>query len=82
VGDTLARKLATGARGFSAWASDVADSSLMGVAETLVEESRLLPSQLQAERLVDGVERLRDDVARLAQRLDRLELTRPGNKRD
>jgi len=54
----------------------------MGVAETLVEESRLLPSQLQAERLVDGVERLRDDVARLAQRLDRLELTRPGNKRD
>ncbi|MEK9941501.1 MAG: SCP2 sterol-binding domain-containing protein [Gammaproteobacteria bacterium] len=82
VGDTLARKLAIGARGFSAWASDVADSSLMGVAETLVEESRLLPSQLQAERLVDGVERLRDDVARLAQRVDRLELSKPGNKRD
>ena len=72
VGDTLARKLANGARGFAAWASDVADSSLLGIAETLVEESRVLPSRPRTERFVDSVDRLRDDVARLEQRVARL----------
>ncbi len=78
VGDTLAHKLANGARAFGVWAKDVADSSLMGVAEGLVEESRLLPSPVEVEYFVEGVENLRDDVARLAQRIARLEAKRNG----
>lgn len=78
VGDTLAHKLANGARAFGVWAKDVADSSLMGVAEGLVEESRLLPSPVEVEYFVKGVENLRDDVARLAQRIARLEAKRGG----
>jgi ubiquinone biosynthesis protein UbiJ len=50
----------------------VADSGAAGIAETLVEETRLLASRPRAERFIDNVEKLRDDMARLQQRIERL----------
>ena len=41
--------------------------------ETLVEETRLLASRPRAERFIDNVETLRDDMARLQQRIERLQ---------
>ena len=72
VGDTLARKTANGFRSLGRWAEDVADSGAAGIAETLVEETRLLASRPRAERFIDNVETLRDDFARLQQRIERL----------
>jgi len=72
VGDTLAHKTANGLRSLGRWAEDVADSGAAGFAETLVEETRLLASRPRAERFIDNVETLRDDFARLQQRIERL----------
>jgi len=72
VGDTLARKTANGLRSLGRWAEDAADSGAAGIAETLVEETRLLASRPRAERFIDNVETLRDDFARLQQRIERL----------
>ena len=72
VGDTLARKTANGLRSLGRWAEDVGDSGAAGIAETLVEETRLLASRPRAERFIDNVETLRDDFARLQQRIERL----------
>ena len=72
VGDTLAHKTANGLRSLGRWAVDVADSGAAGIAETLVEETRLLASRPRAERFIDNVETLRDDFARLQQRIERL----------
>ena len=70
-GDPIAHQLANGARVLGGWASDVADSSLLGIAETLVEESKLLPSRPRAQRFVENIDQLRDDMARLEQRIAR-----------
>ena len=72
MGDTLARKTANGFRSLGRWAEDVADSGAAGIAETLVEETRLLASRPRADRFIDNVETLRDDFARLQQRIERL----------
>ena len=72
LGDTLARKAANGARALNRWSEGVADSGAAGIAETLVEETRLLASRPRAERFIDNVEKLRDDMARLQQRIERL----------
>ena len=79
LGDTLARKAANGARALNRWAKGAADSGAAGVAETLVEETRLLASRPRAERFVDDVETLRDGTARLQQRIERLRAAaKPG----
>ena len=70
-GDPIAHQLAQRALAFGGWASDVADSSLLGIAETLVEESKLLPSRPRAQRFVENIDQLRDDMARLEQRIAR-----------
>ena len=77
-GDPVAHQLANGARVLGGWASDVADSSLLGIAETLVEESKLLPSRPRAQRFVESIDQLRDDMARLEQRVARF----VSNKKD
>jgi|TARA_Y100000310_G_C20682097_1_gene816582 ubiquinone biosynthesis protein UbiJ len=79
LGDTLARKAANGARALNRWAKGAADSGAAGLAETLVEETRLLASRPRAERFVDDVETLRDGTARLQQRIERLRAAaKPG----
>ena len=72
MGDTLARKTANGFRSLGRWAEDVADSGAAGIAETLVEETRLLASRPRADRFIDNGETLRADFARLQQRIERL----------
>ena len=72
LGDTLARKAANGARALNRRSEGVADSGAAVIAETLVEETRLLASRPRAERFIDNVEKLRDDMARLQQRIERL----------
>lgn len=79
LGDTLARKAANGARALNRWSEGVANSGAAGIAETLVEETRLLASRPRAERFIDNVETLRDDMARLQQRIERLQnAAKPG----
>jgi len=79
LGDTLARKAANGVRSLSRWAKGAADSGAAGLAETLVEETRLLASRPRAERFIDNVDTLRDDMARLQQRIERLRAAaKPG----
>ena len=48
----------------------------MNTAEYLQEESRALPAPLEAQGFYSDVERLRDDVERLAARLALLERNR------
>ena len=50
----------------------------LGIAETLVEESKLLPSRPRAQRFVENIDQLRDDMARLEQRIARF----VSNKKD
>jgi len=79
LGDTLARKAANGVWTLSRWSEGVVDSGAAGIAETLVEETRLLASRPRAERFIDHVETLRDDMARLQQRIERLRTAaKPG----
>ena len=79
LGDTLARRAANGVRTLNRWSEGVVDSGAAGIAETLVEETRLLASRLRAERFIDNVEMLRDDMARLQQRIERLQTAvKPG----
>ena len=79
LGDTLARKAANGVRTLSRWSEGVVDSGAAGIAETLVEETRLLASRPRAERFIAHVETLRDDMARLQQRIERLRTAaKPG----
>ncbi len=72
LGDTLARKAANGARLLGDWTAEITDSGVAGIAETLVEETRLLASRLRTDRFISDLDRLRDDAARLHQRINRL----------
>jgi ubiquinone biosynthesis protein UbiJ len=72
LGDTLARKAANGARLLGDWTAEITDSGAAGIAETLVEETRLLASRLRTDRFISDLDRLRDDAARLHQRINRL----------
>ncbi len=72
VGDVAAHRLVGGARSLAAWqkrsARDLADSTV----EYLVEERKLLASPVQMRAWSQAVDRLRDDVERLAKRVERL----------
>lgn len=72
VGDAAAHSLAQLARGVSRWARDA--RSIMGgnVREYLQEERRAVPSRYEVETFASDVATLRDDVERLAARIDRL----------
>ena len=50
----------------------------MNASEFLQEEARQLPPRTEVDAFTRGVERLRDDVERAGQRLDRLEAGRAG----
>lgn len=72
VGDTAARSVSDIARSFARWARDARSTMEQNLAEYLKEESRETPSRYEVERFAGQVGRLRDDVDRLAARLDRL----------
>lgn len=75
IGDVAARQVANAARGFLGWGRKASASLATNVVEYLQEEGRDLPTRVEVEEFLEGVDRLRDDAERLEARLARLECT-------
>ncbi len=73
LGDVPAHALGEAVRGMGAWLARAGAALRMNTAEYLQEESRAVPAPLEVQAFYSDVERLRDDVERLAARLARLE---------
>jgi ubiquinone biosynthesis protein UbiJ len=72
VGDIAAHELGRVASVAVSWLERAADALLRNTGEYLQEESRALPTAVEARAFYADVERLRDDVERAAVRLERL----------
>lgn len=72
IGDTAAHQAGLFAKNISNWAQDARSVLGSNIREYLQEESRDVPSRYEVERFTQHVESLRDDVARLEARLNRL----------
>ena len=72
IGDAAAHRLGKFARGVSSWSRDARATMGSNIREFLQEESRDLPSRYEIERFTEQLDALRDDVARLEARFDRL----------
>lgn len=73
VGDVAAHRIGEIARGVGKWTREATATMGANIREYLQEESRDLPSRYEVERFAERVGQLRDDVARLEARLNRLE---------
>ncbi len=78
VGDGVARGVGEFARGIARWARGARSTVEQNLSEYLQEESRAVPSRYEVDRFADAVGTLRDDVDRLAARLERLARSRSG----
>ena len=74
VGDIAAHRIGEFARGVGDWARDTRATMRDNVREYLQEENRSLPTRYEVEKFADEVGILRDDVERIAARLDRLKV--------
>lgn len=72
IGDVAAHRIGEFARGVRSWAQDARATMGTNIREYLQEESRDAPSRYEVDRFAAHVDALRDDVARLEARLDRL----------
>jgi ubiquinone biosynthesis protein UbiJ len=72
IGDAAAHALGEFARGVGRWARATRSTMGENIREYLQEESRDVPSRYEVERFTRDVNLLRDDVDRLAARIDRL----------
>ncbi len=72
VGDAAAHRLGEFARGVSKWSAQARDTMSDNIREYLQEESRDVPSRYEVDRFTADVDALRDDVERLAARIERL----------
>ena len=72
LGDVAAHRLGEIVRGIGDWARDARSTMGSNIREYLQEESRDLPSRYEVERFTLQVDSLRDGVARLEARLNRL----------
>jgi ubiquinone biosynthesis protein UbiJ len=72
LGDVAARRVANVARGLVDWGRRSAASLTGSVVEYLQEEGRDLPTRVEVDEFLEGVDRLRDDTERLAARFARL----------
>lgn len=73
VGDAPAHHLARAARGALSFGQRALDTFARNVAEYLTEESRDLPAKPEVDGLLEGIDRLREDVDRFEARLAALE---------
>jgi len=73
VGDIAAHRIAGAARGLARWGRDASLRVAQGAAEYWTEESPLVASRVKVEGFVRDVSELRDAVARLEKRIERLE---------
>jgi ubiquinone biosynthesis protein UbiJ len=76
LGDVAARQVANLARGLLDWGRKASGSLTTNVVEFLQEEGRDLPTRVEVEEFLAGVDHLRDDAERLEARLARLESLR------
>lgn len=72
VGDVAAHRLGEMARGFRRWSRGARRTIGENIREYLQEESRDAPSRYEVDRFTSDVNTLRDDVARVEARLNRL----------
>jgi len=72
VGDIAARRLVQAGKSFQAWQGQAAENALLNLAEYATEDSDWLASPREQQAFGDAVSQLRDDVARLEKRLQRL----------
>jgi ubiquinone biosynthesis protein UbiJ len=74
IGDVGARRIANAARDLLGWGRKAAGSFAGSVVEYLQEEGRDVPTRVEVDEFLEGVDRLRDDTERLEARLARLEI--------
>lgn len=72
MGDVAAQRLIDGGRAFLDWQRESAQRLGENIAEYWREEARLLPAAEEARQFGDTVAQLRDDLARLEKRIERL----------
>ena len=72
VGDVAAHQIGRAARGLRQWLQSAHKTVEQNAAEYFQHEAKLLATHEQAERFVHDVDQLRDDVERLAARIERL----------
>ncbi len=75
-GDVVAHRLASGGRAFAAWQREGALRLVENLVEYWTEEQPLLARPADVASFCRNVDALRDDVARLEKRIERLEGTR------
>ena len=73
IGDVAAHRLAQFAHGIGDWARETRSTMGSNVREYLQEESRDVPTRYEVDRFTQRVGTLRDEVERIAARLNRLE---------
>jgi ubiquinone biosynthesis protein UbiJ len=72
IGDVAAHQVGQAARGFAGWAGAAAESFRRSLTEFLQEERRDLPTRYEVNDFLGEVDRLANDVERVAARLQRL----------
>lgn len=70
-GDVIAHRMVRTARDFASWQADALKRLAENVVEYAVEERRMVVSRTEFEGFAAGVAKLRDDLARLEQRIER-----------
>lgn len=78
IGDVAAHQIGEAARGVLRFGAHARDTFARNVSEFLQEESRDLANRTEADEFIAAVDTLRDDVERLAARIERLERARVG----
>ncbi|MFL6551059.1 MAG: SCP2 domain-containing protein [Povalibacter sp.] len=76
IGDVAAHQIGNAARSALSFGRRAADTFAQNVAEYLTEEGRDLPTRVEADEFVAGVDKLRDDAERFEARLTQLERRR------
>jgi len=79
IGDVAAHGIGRFARGLGDWGRDAGSIMRQNLGEYLQEESRVAPSQYEADAFRERVETIRDDVARFDARLKKLEQAADSN---
>ena len=72
TGDILAHRMASGVHALFSWQKEAAWNLCRNLAEYWTEERPLLARKDDISRFVSDVDRLRDDLARLEKRIERL----------
>ncbi|MFD2114014.1 ubiquinone biosynthesis accessory factor UbiJ [Thiorhodococcus fuscus] len=82
IGDPFARQVGNQVRSAERWGQRTSDSMTANLREYLQEERRLLPTRYEVDAFLNQVDGLRDDVERLAARIERLvaNTTESGNQ--